>query len=113
MQKDMRNRKNIFAILVFLAGLCFWGAGAPAFAQGEELGFQKDDSYDIYYYAGGDNISLIKNVEILKVVSIHNADFLVVQGAGFKVQNEPGYIRFDSIRAILPHNFYRVMSPVE
>ena len=105
----MQIKKLRSAILVvFITGLfSMWLARYGLAAAGDFI-FDKNTSYDIYYYGGGDNTALIKDVEILRLEAINNADFLVVQGAGFKVKNYEGYILFSSIRAILPHNFYRV-----
>ena len=104
-------REGIFITAFFTAAVWILAAAWPAAAG--DLGFDDKIGYDIYYYSGGDNVSLIKNVEILRVQSVHNIDFLVVQGAGFKVENEEGFILLNTVRAILPHSFYRVTRPIE
>lgn len=99
--------KHGFVIILVVILSVAWSAGNATAAIGE-FNFDKNTSYDITYYGGGDSLSLIKDVEILRIEVIHDADFLVVQGAGFKVKNYEGYILFSSIRSILPHNLYRI-----
>lgn len=110
----MMNKMRIYGFLICLItglfSLCL-AKSVPA-ATGDFI-FDKSTSYDIYYYGGGDSLSFIKDVEILRVDVIHDSDFLVVQGSGFKVKNYEGYILFSSIRSILPHNFYRVQRNVD
>ena len=102
------NRKK--ALILFLVNSLFLIWLTKGWAAGGDFAFDKNTTYDIYYYGGGNNISIIKDVEIVRIDVIHDTDFLVVVAGGFKVKNYEGYVLFSSIRAILPHSFYRVQN---
>ena len=71
----------------------------------EEMSFfQSKASYDIYLEGTDYNLSVITDVEIIRVQEIYGRTFLVVRPADFTLDPKEGFILFESVRAILPNN---------
>jgi len=63
--------------------------------------FDKDTKFDIYYVVSDFEVDQARGVEISDVVEIQDFFFLVIHSAG-SLKEEKGYIRLDTIKAILP-----------
>jgi len=88
------------ALLLFLSGSAPAQPSAPAY-------FDEKITYDIYF-SNSEGATIIKSVQILGFQEIGEKLFLVVQPNGFSLKDYEGYIRFDSIQAILPDRNFQV-----
>lgn len=89
-----------------ILGLCFYlaaGGFCPVVALSDQLegtidiDFNDEDRYDIYF-----EYDLVKGVKILGTKEINAETFLVVTNSNLRGKGSEGYIRFSSIKAILP-----------
>lgn len=74
-------------------------------AEPNQLIFQKDSCYDVYYVLQ-DHEQYIANVKIIDIVVIGAVPFLEIQSVQLP-QDKSGYILFSSIRAILPVGYLK------
>ncbi len=70
--------------------------------------FSDKGGYDIYFYNGYGNSSVIKKLKILGIKQIGDKTFVAVRAYDFKLNDTQGYIALDSITAILPNMEIRV-----
>lgn len=77
-------------------------------AEKDYYGFDQKLEYDVYFYSGENNTSVLENITILGFQQIGGKEFLVVKSRGFKLSEESGYILFDTIIAILPERNFKV-----
>ena len=80
------------------------GFSLPSFAKDDEIGFNKDVAYDIYYEVGAYEVNRLRNVKVLRKINEGNITFLVIDAsAGLK--GKEGYVLLDKVRAILPTGY--------
>lgn len=94
--------KTLISVLTFvLISLPAWGA--------PQLGpFEKGTAYNIYFISGESNYVVLEDAEIVRFEEIGGRSFVVVRSAGFSLQDDEGFILFDSVAAILPDKNFRV-----
>ena len=96
-----KNRIYFWGLWIGLAFVIF---GQTMYVDANEeilKSLNKNIKYDIYI-GSTYHLSVIEDVEILRLEEINNKIFLVVQSSDFKLQTEEGFIAFDYIQAILP-----------
>lgn len=67
--------------------------------------------YDIYFSGAEGTLNILRDVQILKITIVEGIKFLVVKDTGqsFKLMEaKDGYIRLDTVSAILPERGFRV-----
>ena len=102
--------KKIKQIKVLCLFLCLAaGALGPltlnAQAEGViDIDFNDDDRYDIYF-----EYELVKGVKILGAKEINSEKFLIVTNSNLRGKGSEGYIRFPSIKAILPSGYINAL----
>ncbi len=106
-EMDVRMIKQIGNFLwIFLIIFCFSVSLInPGFAKDEDLVFDKDANYDIYYQVGTSEVDVIRNAKITKKVTEGNLTFLVVEPASFGlkgIKGKEGYILLERVSAVLP-----------
>lgn len=63
--------------------------------------FDKDTKFDIYYVVSDFEVDQARGVKISDVIELQDFFFLVIHSTG-SLREEKGYIRLDTIKAILP-----------
>jgi hypothetical protein len=98
----LKNRLPlVILILIAIGFFCLFSAPLnKCLAEQNQLVFQKDTYYDIYY-ALQNHVQYITNVKIIDVVMIGGVTFLEIQSSNIST-DKGGYISFSSIVAILP-----------
>ena len=66
--------------------------------------FEPKASYDVYLGGSEKELTVIADVEILRVQEILGRTFLVIKPSDFTLNPKEGFILFDSVHAILPNN---------
>ena len=104
----IRRIKQIKVLWLFFSlaagGLCPTAA-ISAQAQGTDgIDFSDDDRYDIYF-----EYELVKGVKILGTKEINAETFLIVTNSNLRGKGSEGYIRFSSIKAILPSGYINAL----
>ena len=98
-------KKTLITALVVL-NLFAWTTIVQA--EKKYSGFDDNIKYDVHFYSGDSSTSVLENVSIVGFQQIGGKEFLVVQSKGFRLNEESGYILFDSVVAILPERHFRV-----
>ena len=92
---------------------CFYltaGGFGPAVAMSAQvegtvdIDFNDNDRYDIYF-----EYELVKGVKILGAKTINAETFLIVTNSNLRGKGSEGYIRFSSIKAILPSGYINAL----
>jgi len=109
MFKDMEKRTKIFLLLILLGMGALIIPKASWLQEGEKM-FNRKVDYDIYVQGSYDSLFIIRDVRILHTSEINGKKFLVILPDDFKVSTSEGYVRFDSIHAILPERKFIVNS---
>ena len=104
------NRPRLVIYLISLLVGVLGGVGAitprpSAAADIREIGFDKNHQYDIYF-----EYEVIKGAKILGTKDIQGEAFLVVSTSNLKTKETEGYIRFSTIKAILPSGYINVQT---
>ena len=97
---------KIFGLFFCLAASCLWPAAVLS-AQSEgtvDIDFNDEDRYDIYF-----EYELVKGVKILGTKEINAETFLIVTNSNLRGKGSEGYIRFSSIKAILPSGYINAL----
>ena len=98
-------RRLILVNVLFVLALCF-----NVYAKGSEAAklFDKNSVYDLYVQTYQNPMAVINNVEILGFEEINGIQFIVIRSKDFKFQETQGYVRFDSVVAILGNGNFSV-----
>lgn len=100
--------KQFKILLVLIVVFCFYQI---CFAQSiSSFKFDKRTGYDVYVYTGTNNVTVIKNVEILDLENIQGTMFLKIKSNGFKLKDAFGYIALNSVVSILPNMEYEIIN---
>ena len=104
----IKRIKQIKVFWLFL-GLAIGGFGPAAVlgVQSEgtvDIDFSDEDRYDIYF-----EYELVKGVKILGTKEINAQTFLIVTNSNLRGKGSEGYIRFSSIKAILPSGYINAL----
>ena len=97
---------KILWLFFYLAACGLWPAAVLS-AQSEGtvgIDFSDDDRYDIYF-----EYELVKGVKILGTKEINAETFLIVTNSNLRGKGSEGYIRFSSIKAILPSGYINAL----
>ena len=92
----------------FIIGIILFLSLRTLHAESEYFEFEDNLSYDIYFYSGENFTSVIERATIEGFQDIGDKQFLVIRSKGFKLNEEVGFILFDSIIAILPDRNFKV-----
>ena len=96
---------KILALFLFLVATCLWPAAMSAQSEGTvEIDFNGEDRYDIYF-----EYELVKGVKILGTKEINAETFLIVTNSNLRGKGSEGYIRFSSVKAILPSGYINAL----
>ena len=97
---------KIFWLCFYLAagGLGPMAAGSAPSEGTAGIDFNDEDRYDIYF-----EYELIKGVKILGTKEINAEAFLIVTNSNLRGKGSEGYIRFSSIKAILPSGYINAL----
>ncbi|MFH1777498.1 MAG: hypothetical protein ABH952_08085 [Candidatus Omnitrophota bacterium] len=100
--KRLKTSIILFAVLLLIP------LSSKLFSQSTGINqyFEKDAGYDIYYDANDSDLNVLKRVRIINLIEIGEAKFLEITGTGFSGKEKKGYIRFNSIKAILPNGYF-------
>lgn len=102
----MRKNIKILGLCFYLAVIGLWPALVMN-AQGEgtvDIDFNDDDRYDIYF-----EYELVKGVKILGAKAINAETFLIVTNSNLRAKGSERYIRFSSVKAILPSGYINAL----
>ena len=69
-----------------------------------DIDFNDEDRYDIYF-----EYELVKGVKILGTKQINTETFLIVTNSNLRGKGSEGYIRFSSVKAILPSGYINAL----
>lgn len=101
------NPRRWKVVSCLLGCLCFLPSAMPyVWADQEEIAFQKNLKYDIYYYLNESELNYISSILILGVQKLGGQSFLVISTGDFNSENRKGYIAIDSITTILPSHYF-------
>ena len=64
--------------------------------------FDKDGSYNVYYEVSNFEVDQVKNVKLYGIKVVEEIAFLVIKKST-SLKDEEGYIRLDTIKAMLPY----------
>ena len=67
-------------------------------------------SYDVYFYNGDTNVSVIKDVNIVRIDDVAGKTFLVIKAAEFSLKDAEGFISYDDVIAVLPNQNYKIQT---
>lgn len=97
-------RKKIFIGIALILLL-----SSPVFALKDAQNiFDDRTNYDIYFYSGDGQATVLKRVEIIRFQDIAGRTFLVIHSSGFNLKDQEGFILFEAISAILPSRKFNV-----
>ena len=105
MIKRIRQIKILLVFFCLAAGSL--GPTAVLSAQSEgavDIDFNDEDRYDVYF-----EYELVKGVKILGTKQINSETFLIVTNSNLRGKGSEGYIRFPSIKAILPSGYINAL----
>lgn len=94
------RKRIVTAVLIFVLGVL---PAVSSFAADANF-FEAKANYDIYLQGTEKELTVIADVEILRVQEILGRTFLVIRPADFTLNPKEGFILFDAVRAILPNN---------
>jgi len=77
-------------------------------AQDLDVIFNKQTSYDIYLQSDENTLSVITQVNIIRLQEIGERIFLVVRPAEFTLNNTDGFVLLDAVQAILPNQKLKI-----
>jgi hypothetical protein len=103
----MRQRVVLWLLIIVLLS-CLADVVSLGIAQEEQEGFNNAIEYDVYFQADDKGFSVIRNVRIKGFIDIKGITFVVVEAGAFKIKNREGFIRFDSVRAVVPRDTFQV-----
>lgn len=96
---------KILGLFFYLAVSGLWPAAVGAQVEGTvDIDFNDDDRYDIYF-----EYELVKGVKILGTKAINSETFLIVTNSNLRAKGSEGYIRFSSVKAILPSGYIHAL----
>lgn len=94
-------KKLIFVFVMFMSSSVLCWADIP-FDTPEEVEFSQEKQFDVYYEVSESlEVDKITRVYVRGVVTVGSQMFLNIVNGNYAQGNE-GYIRLDSVRAILP-----------
>lgn len=102
--------KKIKQIKILCLFLCLTAGGlGPLTLSGQaegtiDIDFNDEDRYDIYF-----EYELVKGVKILGTKEINSETFLIVTNSNLRGKGSEGYIRFSSVKAILPSGYINAL----
>ncbi len=99
------QRRLVYLFLV--SGVVLFLFAASLGLAEDEISFNKDTSYDIYYEVSEFEVDNVDNVKISGVTPVGDSSFLVITGSDFGSKDKQGYILLNRIRAMLPHGLIR------
>lgn len=101
----IQSRISLIGVLVSLTIGVSGITLRPSLASAETKGIDFDENYhyDIYF-----DYEMVKGVKILGVKEIQGEVFLAIATSNLKTKDTEGYIRFDTIKAILPSGYINV-----
>ena len=108
MIKSRRGRLVIYLFVILLIAMVV--TYNSAFAELSIFKSTKQLTYDIYIGNSQDSTAVIKNVDIDRFEEIADETFLVIEVHGFNIKGAEGFIRLESIKAILPSNYFKVIN---
>ena len=104
MIKKIKQIKILWLFLCLAAG-GLWPADMRAQVEGTvDVDFNNEDRYDIYF-----EYELVKGVKILGTKQINTETFLIVTNSNLRGKGSEGYIRFSSVKAILPSGYINAL----
>jgi len=82
----------------------------PTFASAENFltNVGKKISYDIYLQGQEEQLIVIRDVEILRLETVNDIEFLVVRPSEFSLTSAEGFILFSYIKVILPNREMKI-----
>ena len=97
---------KIFWLCFYLAAGGLWPMAVRSAqpAGTVDTDFNDEDRYDVYF-----EYELIKGVKILGTKEINAVTFLIVTNSNLRGRGSEGYIRFSSVKAILPSGYINAL----
>ena len=102
----MNQKKNTAQGLLIATVVCFCTMLVPLNVHAQslsDLGINKSISYDIYFGDDDGVVNVVTDVNLVRIVDLNGAAFLVIEADEFKLKQREGFVRFDAIIAILPN----------
>ena len=110
MSSIMDNLRRWRVVSCLLGCLYFLPSAMPqVWADPEEITFEKNLKYDIYYYLNESELNCVRSILILGVEKLGGQSFLVISTGDFNSENRKGYIAINSITTILPSHYFSPM----
>ncbi|MFH1354964.1 MAG: hypothetical protein ABIH19_02315 [Candidatus Omnitrophota bacterium] len=93
-------KKDVLLLFLLFCFLFYFSTAKCHAAGGEGVNFNKEAAYNIYYEVSDYEVNQVENIRILGTEEIGQVIFLKIKYSG--VTEREGFIRLDSIKAILP-----------